>query len=185
MSTQHVCGFFEPTKTQSPFAMCQNAQNNKKVMEKAHARQPSLLSLCAFQALLKKHFQVMLALLEHSIFEALLHPLHVAHHGGHLNKLNNNNMIPSKTHNGNTNLRQTHHPRKTHMASLTTEKKLIFFVFFSCFSSLITCSNCGFVMVWRGFSLSSFFTVGLTSAPALLCCSTCDLANTAYVPAYL
>jgi hypothetical protein len=30
MDQLEQCGFFEPTKTQSPFAMCQNAQSKKK-----------------------------------------------------------------------------------------------------------------------------------------------------------
>ena len=94
-------------------------KTTKRSWKKAHARQPSLLSLCAFEALLNTHFQVMLPLLEHSFLEVLLHPFHAAQHGGHLNKLNNNNIIPSKTPNGNKNLRQTHHTRNTHMASLT------------------------------------------------------------------
>jgi hypothetical protein len=79
--------------------------------------QPSLLSsphgLCALQAL----EQCELPLLEQSFL--CLHLFHAAQHGGDLNKLNNNNIIPSKTPNGNKNLRQTHHTRNTHMASLT------------------------------------------------------------------
>jgi hypothetical protein len=114
--------FLSPPKLNVPLQCARMHKTTKRSWKKAHARQPSLLALCAFQALLKQIFQVMLALLEDNIFEAAAASLHVAHHGGHLNKLNNNNIIPSKTHNGNTNLRQTHRPRNTHMASLTKEK---------------------------------------------------------------